>query len=152
MNVRQRIAAGVVSVGLAASGTLIAGGGTAWASDPGACAANGRSTPVLNETEFVCGLWTGNVPVYGDSWSTSGVVGYLNVGGRANWFLYECTAGASNELYVDGYHNDWWAFTEADNGKWGWVNEVYFSGGANDQGSGVLPNETPCGGGSTIPQ
>jgi len=29
--------------------------------------------------------------------------------------------------------NDWWAYTMADNSKRGWMNEVYFKGGNNNE-------------------
>ncbi len=30
-----------------------------------------------------------------------------------------------------GYYYDWWAYTKADNGRWGWVPEMFFVGGDN---------------------
>jgi hypothetical protein len=32
---------------------------------------------------------------------------------------------------VGSYENDWWAWTVGDNGRSGWVPEVYFAGGGN---------------------
>jgi hypothetical protein len=32
-----------------------------------------------------------------------------------------------------GWRNDWWAYAQTDDGHWGWVPEVYFHGGSNDQ-------------------
>ena len=53
-------------------------------------------------------------------------VGFLNVG--TNWV----TCQEAGSTVVSGpYENDWWAWTEADNGHWGWVNAVWAKGGAN---------------------
>jgi hypothetical protein len=32
-----------------------------------------------------------------------------------------------------GWYNSWWAYTRAENGAWGWVPEVFFKGGDNDE-------------------
>jgi hypothetical protein len=77
-----------------------------------------------------CPLWRGNVPVYEWGDHIGDVVGYLTHGGRANWFV--CQKKDANEPYQLGNDiNDWWAWTMADNGKWGWVSLVYFTGGDN---------------------
>jgi hypothetical protein len=54
-------------------------------------------------------------------------VGYLNYG--TNWVLCQ---NSGIEVSVGSDHNKWWAYTESDNGKFGWVNAVYGAGGAND--------------------
>ncbi|HEY3478892.1 MAG TPA: hypothetical protein VGL02_08320 [Streptomyces sp.] len=136
---------GGVAVGaaVAAAAALVGIGAVpASASDTGSCAANGQTSS--HGAEYVCGLWKGNVPVYEWTFTNTRIVGYLNVGGRANWFVGQCQAvnddGSPAEVYVNGYYNSHWAFTEADNGVWGWVPETYFAGGSNDQASGVLPS------------
>ncbi|MFJ6087936.1 hypothetical protein ACIQI8_41840 [Streptomyces sp. NPDC092369] len=112
------------------------------AGDPGACAPNGRTSS--QGPEYVCGLWKGNVPVYSWPFADQPIVGHLNQGGRANWFIGQCQSVNDNgtpAYFRDGpYYNSWWAYTLADNGRWGWVPLVYFSGGANDQQSAVLPS------------
>jgi SLT domain-containing protein len=65
-------------------------------------------------------------------------VGYLNVG--TNWVVCQSTGA---EVAIGPDHNNWWAWTEADNGNWGWVNAVYGGGGAND---GPFAGVPACGG------
>ncbi len=95
-----------------------------------------------------CTVWTANVPVRTSRDPNSPVVGYLVVGGRANWFLGQ-TQGCEFTYPGKTWSNDWWAYTEADDGRWGWTSVVYFSGGGNDQpadGLGSYPdaNTTTC--------
>ena len=42
--------------------------------------------------------------------------------------------------------NVWWASTRADDGAWGWVSEVYFKGGdENDPDAGLFkPGPVTC--------
>ena len=62
-------------------------------------------------------------------------VGRLVAGGDVNWFLCQ----ASGPLYQEGpYHNVWWALTLSDDGRRGWVSEVHFSGGGNDEPDAAL--------------
>jgi hypothetical protein len=95
------------------------------------------------ETVRYCPLWRGSVPVYNTRDVNSGIKGYLTYGGSANWFVYEMQ-GAS--VTLDGGTNNWWASTMADNGQWGWVPEVYFTGGAdNEDDAGLLmPGPISC--------
>lgn len=83
-----------------------------------------------------CSMWRGAVPVYEDSYpaSYSDPIGYLwNADG--NWF--DCHEQGAT--YTEsGYANDWWAYTMADNGEWGWAPEVYFSGGDDFERDGGL--------------
>jgi hypothetical protein len=67
------------------------------------------------------------------------IVGYLHQG--VNWVTCQLKGG---ETTVSAFHNDSWAWTQADDGKTGWVNAVYASGGDND---GAFGGGTPsCGG------
>lgn len=119
------------------------------ASDPGACARNGRT--IFGRAEYQCSLWRGSVPVYASAWTGTSVVGYLNQGGRANWFLSQCVGTTA---HLGRYANYWWAYTLADNGRWGFVPLTYFAGGQDNQRSSVLPlysYNSSCGGGSTHP-
>jgi hypothetical protein len=78
-----------------------------------------------------CPMWRGNVPVYKDAnhGKHGKVVGHLRAGGSANWFVGD---RYRSKYTLGRYYNHWWAYTKADNGKWGWVSEVYFAGGGND--------------------
>jgi hypothetical protein len=92
-----------------------------------------------------CPLWTGHVPVYEWSSTAAPIVGELVYGGNANWFVVEKW---SNYAPLGGFFNHYWASTMADNGRWGWVPETYFSGGGNDEDDGglLLKGTFTCGG------
>lgn len=137
-----------VAAALAATvAMLLATAGPAAAADNSPCA---RPQVVrLGHWVQYCPLWRANVPVYAnpDQGNSAPVVGTLIQGGSANWFVGD----HYRSNYVSGsYYNHWWAYTLADNGRWGWVPEVYFSGGGNDEtdaglylcGGGPQPN--PC--------
>jgi eukaryotic-like serine/threonine-protein kinase len=49
-----------------------------------------------------------------------------------------CQAQGSTESQGQ-YYNNWWAWTEANNQKWGWVNAVNAHGGDNDGAFGGVP-------------
>jgi transglycosylase-like protein with SLT domain len=68
--------------------------------------------------------------------SSSGTtVGYLNQGEN---YVFCQSKGAS--VSSGAYTNHWWAYTIADNNKYGWVNAVYAQGGDNDgQFGGGVP-------------
>jgi hypothetical protein len=94
-----------------------------------------RTTVTLNGWRYdvqYCPLWRGNVPVHENPWPGSRVVGYLTYGGRANWFAYQCPE-PEHPYHLDGYWNSWYGYTMADNGRWGFVSEVYFSGGNDNE-------------------
>lgn len=74
---------------------------------------------------------SGGAPVQG---AKGGVVGYLNHG--TNWVT--CQAQGAT-VHSGAYYNDWWAYTEANDGHWGWVNAVYASGGDNNGPFGSVP-------------
>ena len=145
MKLKSLFAAVVVS-----AATALAAATPASASDPGACAFNGRYS--IGRAEYQCSLWRGNVPVYSGYSTSSGIAGYLYTGGRANWFLSQCVG---NVARLGAYRNYWWAYTMADNGRWGFVPLTYFAGGADNQRSAVLPlfggYTNLCGGGQTHP-
>jgi hypothetical protein len=84
----------------------------------------------------ICPLWTGNVPVRAWSSPAAPIVGWLAKGGDANWFVSEKW---SNKQVLGRSYNHYWASTLADKtGRWGWVSEVYFRGGRNDEDDGGL--------------
>jgi len=64
-------------------------------------------------------------------------VGKLLKGGSVNWFVCQMH-GASQRVTEGRYFNTWWALTLSDDGHRGWVNEVYFKGGRNDERDGGL--------------
>src|SRR4051794_40173266 len=87
---------------------VLATAAPASASDPGACAFNGRY--IFDRAEYQCSLWRGNVPVYSGYSTSSGVAGYLYRGGRANWFLSQCVG---NVARPGGYTHHLWGYTTA---------------------------------------
>ena len=76
-----------------------------------------------------CSVWKTGVPVHRSPDGASPQVGQLNEDGYANWFVGQ---QPGEEYTYDGAANYWWAYTQADNGQWGWVSIVYFSGGYTD--------------------
>jgi hypothetical protein len=64
-------------------------------------------------------------------------VGYLHQG--TNWVI--CQQQGGDVHTVQGYRNHWFAWTQADNGSWGWASAVEARGGDNNGpfGGGV-PN------------
>jgi len=59
-----------------------------------------------------------------------------STGKRTNWYI--CQAEGDNYCQ-GGYCNTIWAKTYADNGQLGWVSEVYFQGGNDNEADGNLP-------------
>lgn len=116
----------------------------AMAADAAPCA-----TPVAHasfgQVQF-CPLWMprrGSVPVHALDGGQVREVGRLLRAGRANWFVCQTAApGGRTIRYRDpshpAYANVWWARTLSDTGAWGWVNEVHFEGGGNDERDAVL--------------
>jgi hypothetical protein len=86
----------------------------------------------------------GYVPVHRFQNGSPVEVGRLVQAGTANWFVCqdETPDGITPARYQDADHpqyaNKWWARTLSDDDEWGWVNEIYFSGGGNDEPDGGL--------------
>ena len=83
----------------------------------------------MKENVQYCPDWAPNnqIPVFNGPNDFSGIAGYIYAPGD-DW--YACQKQGFG--YTLGqFQNDWWARTMADNGKIGWVNEVYFKGGGN---------------------
>ena len=79
-----------------------------------------------------CPIWKANTPVYDEACTScvETVVGYLTYAGSSNWFVcHDSSYKATYSAY--GYSTNDWAITQADNGNWGWVPAVYFSGAEN---------------------
>jgi len=90
-----------------------------------------------------CNLTQGHVPVYATRSPGAPVVGELEQGGDANWFVTEM----KGETFRKGSaENFWWGSTMADNGRWGWVPEVYFAGGDNNEDDAglLMPGGYTC--------
>lgn len=120
---------------------VVMGAGSARAAGDTSC-----GKPWTNEvgTVYSCDLWpSGSIPVLAQADGTSQRVGVLNKGGWANWFTSQ-TEGASYSAH--GYQNNWWAHTMADNGRWGYVSEVYFANGDDFERDATLPVTSPPAG------
>jgi hypothetical protein len=93
----------------------------------------------------VCPLWTAPVPVYSAPSQSTSKVGWL-YSASGNWFIcQEYWSGAPSTAHYGPYYNNWWAFTQADNGQWGWVPEVFFKGGGNNEPDATLRAGVWCG-------
>lgn len=84
--------------------------------------------------------YSGGSPVQN---SAGGVVGYLNQG--QNFVVCQEVGGENSS---GGYSNDWWAWTEANNGSYGWVSALWGSGGDNNGNFQGVPG---CGGAHGTP-
>ncbi len=128
----------VLTLTLAAA-TLVAAGPAA-ARDAYPC--KPRTVIKLKSGNYIgvqhCPLTTSYVPVFNTDRKGNGatVIGRLYKGGYANWFVGQ--ESASSYTLRAGIYNNKWAFTQADNGRWGWVPQVYFSGGANNESDATL--------------
>jgi hypothetical protein len=83
-----------------------------------------------------CPLWTAPVPVYAGRDQSTKRVGWL-YSASGNWFICQQNHGSATAHYGP-YYNNWWAYTVADNLYWGWVPEVYFQGGGNNEPDATL--------------
>jgi Transglycosylase SLT domain len=84
--------------------------------------------------------FSGGAPVEN---SGGGTVGYLNEGSN---YVYCQEVGG--EISSGGYSNDWWAWTEADDGDYGWVSALWGSGGDDN---GAFEGVPGCGGAHGTP-
>jgi hypothetical protein len=105
-------------------------------SDKSPCAAN-QVSHSGHQTQ-TCPLVSGKISVYDspDQGNLANQVGTLNGDANPpNWFVGQ----SYRSNFVKGTTtNHWWAFTLSDkdssgHSHWGWVPEVYFKGGANDE-------------------
>ena len=98
----------------------------------------------------------GYVPVHGFRGTAPVEIGRLRRAGRENVFACQTDRpdGVFPDRYVDPDHADdvnrFWARTRSDGpgGVWGWVNEIYLSGGFDDEPDGGLrfcgPEDLPA--------
>ncbi|MCW2781618.1 MAG: serine/threonine protein kinase [Marmoricola sp.] len=85
------------------------------------CSDNGHT--IHGQKEYNCG-WFETTPVYNGSGTK---VGTIHTG--TNWVLCQ---HVGKTVKVDSYSNNHWAYTESDQGKWGWVVASYARGGTNN--------------------
>ncbi len=88
-----------------------------------------------------CGFWPGGDGIHGGAVvvNDSGYwVGYLNQGD--NWVSCQMYGG---KVVHGKTYNHWWAWTEANDHNWGWVNAVWAKGGANDGKFAGVPGCDP---------
>ena len=139
---------GALVAAAAAVAAIACGPGVAQAAAPVPCSPAGGG-------KFNCSFY---VPGNGQSGGSpvqaaSGTVGYLHAG--TNWVVCQQVGG---RVTRGEYFNNNWAWTLADNNKWGWVNAVYASGGDNDGPFGGVPacngahGAPPGGGGAPAPK
>lgn len=145
---------------VAVAGLLLAGGGSALAADAEPCAAPFQHASFGKVQR--CPLFMpkqGSIPVHAiGANGQPAKVGRLVQAGSANWFVCQTRTpeGRASAAYRDPdhpqYRNVWWARTLSDDNTWGWVNEIYFRGGGNDEpdrglamcpGGGGLPAPAP---------
>jgi hypothetical protein len=62
-------------------------------------------------------------------------IGYLNEG--TDWVTCQQLGGKATS---GSYYNHYWAYTEANDQKWGWVSAVWADGGDNDGSFAGVPN------------
>lgn len=72
--------------------------------------------------------------VYNGMHTGQGKVGTIH--GGTNWVI--CQSVGRTVHYGKSY-NHWWAYTQSDQGTWGWVNAVFATGGGNNGGFGGVP-------------
>jgi hypothetical protein len=87
-----------------------------------------------------CPLWKGSVPVYAFvKGRNPGIVGYLN-SASGNWFYCQFQVATTEGTYRYGsYYNTWWAATVSDYPyAFGYVSEVFFKGGNNNEPDATL--------------
>lgn len=91
-----------------------------------------------------CPIWIprrlASVPAWSFTTHPPTLVGRLARSGTANWFVCQ----RSGPVGGDGpLRNRWWALTRADNGRTGWLGQVYFQGGGPDEADGRLRHCAP---------
>jgi hypothetical protein len=143
----RRLLRTVVALGLV-GGALMGSSPVAQATDNAPCGSRWFNANVGLDVQY-CPDWSpdGWIPVWASkglapqatvgSQTAAGseqIVGYIYAPGN-DW--YHCE-GRGEQRSIGSFWNTWWAWTMADNGRWGWVNEVYFQGGGNDEPDAAL--------------
>lgn len=137
----KRLALIAVALAAAAGASLCAASNAAARPNAGYCYSGGFSVSVFGRSldAAYCSVWDAPVPVRSSlaaRYPTVGRHGYLYSAGYANWFVCQVVG---SWVSFDGYSSDWWAYTQADNGRWGYVNETRFSGPWDEADPQVLP-------------
>jgi lysophospholipase L1-like esterase len=120
---RPAPAVAALPLALALAGLMLAGAGPAAAADPVPCKPR-------HDGKYDCQFYvrgdghSGGSPVQNSRGKT---VGFLHAG--RNWVVCQRPGG---RVRSGRYFNTYWAWTLADNNRWGWVNAVYARGGDND--------------------
>lgn len=103
--------------------------------------------------KYNCTFWPAGDGIHGGApvLNSAGTrVGYLNQG--TNWIICQ---RPGQTLTNGSTKNNWWAYTEANDLKWGWVNAIYAHGGTNFgdfQGVPLCTNRgNPPGGSGSSP-
>jgi hypothetical protein len=111
---------------------VIVAAAIALAGAPGA-AAQGHPAPVpctsIGGARYQCSFWPAGDGIHGGApvQSSDGKrVGFLNAG--SNWVVCQRVGGTVTQ---GALANNWWAWTEANDHGWGWVNALYGHGGDN---------------------
>lgn len=114
-----------------ASAAALASSSAAQAYDAWPCLGE-RYHPLAGTNVQTCPDWApdNRIPVRASlDHPDSRIVGWIYAPGP-DWYV--CQAQGAN-YRLGAYQNHWWAFTYADNLQPGWVNEVYFQGGDNNE-------------------
>jgi hypothetical protein len=85
----------------------------------------------------------GWIPVYAHAGGP--LVGWLH-GTAGQLFVCQSLSSVTYHHPNTSWYNNWWAKTLSDDNHWGWVPEVYFRGGENDErdaGLAICPSVTP---------
>lgn len=100
------------------------------------CTYSGRYPSV----PYACPVWwpgDGRIPIYEFPSQSSRVIDYLLRSTGTQYFNCEVGGGRYSAY---GYTNVYWGWTYGDKyGQWGYVSEVFFRGGGNDQSDPGLP-------------
>ena len=124
-----RLLMGGLATACLALTSVVVQAGPAHATDGSPCGPRWHH-PRINSWIQTCPDWapgSGWIPVHYSDSQSSAVVGYINPAGD-DWYTGQ---GVGGTYTLGNYRNNWWAWTMADNGRWGFVSEVYFQGGYN---------------------
>ena len=133
MNLVRHALAGFGAVVALGGGLVALSTAPASASDAAPCGAAYWHDGVDRNVQ-TCPDWgrsgTNDIPVYDLTTSPPAVVGTIAAAGD-DWYVCQKQVTEYDPYAYGDYYNDWFAYTMADNGKWGWAPEVFFKGGGN---------------------
>jgi hypothetical protein len=131
---------------IAAAATFLAVGALAATATPAVAADGSPCGPQFRHNNGWhvqnCPDWSPNnwIPVFADHRVGARQVGSIYAPGN-DWYVCQGRyAGQTYGIFYGGANlqNDWWAYTMADNGQFGYVPEVYFQGGRNFEPDATL--------------